>query len=120
MLIAPYNDLDTTMQLVEPVADRLAAIIVEPVQRSLMPKAGFLTGLRALCDRIGALLVFDEVVTGFRLALGGAQEAFGVKPDLCSLGKVIGGGLPRQPWRAGAMCSSSRCRPVPMTDVRSI
>ena len=87
MLIAPYNDLDTIMQLVEPVADRLAAIIVEPVQRSLMPKAGFLAGLRALCDRIGALLVFDEVVTGFRLALGGAQEAFGVKPDLCSLGK---------------------------------
>jgi glutamate-1-semialdehyde 2,1-aminomutase len=94
MLIAPYNDLDTTMQLVEPVADKLAAIIVEPVQRSLMPKAGFLAGLRALCDRTGALLVFDEVVTGFRLALGGAQEAFGVKPDLCSLGKVIGGGLP--------------------------
>src|SRR5262249_30112284 len=93
VLIAPYNDLDTTMQLVEPVADRLAAIIGEPVQRSLMPKAGFLAGLRALCDRTGALLVFDEVVTGFRLALGGAQEVFGVEPDVCSLGKVIGGGL---------------------------
>jgi glutamate-1-semialdehyde 2,1-aminomutase len=94
MLVAPYNDLETTTQLVEPVADRLAAIIVEPVQRSLMPRPGFLAGLRSLCSRIGALLVFDEVVTGFRLALGGAQEAFGVEPDLCSLGKVIGGGLP--------------------------
>lgn len=94
VLIAPYNDLDTTTQLVQPVAERLAAIIVEPVQRSLTPRPGFLAGLRALCDRTGALLVFDEVVTGFRLALGGAQEAFGVTPDLCSLGKVIGGGLP--------------------------
>jgi glutamate-1-semialdehyde 2,1-aminomutase len=94
VLVAPYNDLDATAQLVEPVADRLAAIIVEPVQRSLMPKPGFLAGLRALCDRTGALLVFDEVVTGFRLALGGAQEAFGVKSDLCALGKMIGGGLP--------------------------
>jgi glutamate-1-semialdehyde 2,1-aminomutase len=94
VLIAPYNDLDSTAHLVEPLADRLAAIIVEPVQRSLVPKPGFLAGLRALCDRTGALLVFDEVVTGFRLALGGAQEVFGVKPDLCALGKVIGGGLP--------------------------
>jgi glutamate-1-semialdehyde 2,1-aminomutase len=94
MLVAPYNDLDTTTQLVEPVADRLAAIIVEPVQRSLLPRPGFLAGLRSLCSRTGALLVFDEVVTGFRLALGGAQEAFGVQPDLCSLGKAIGGGLP--------------------------
>jgi glutamate-1-semialdehyde 2,1-aminomutase len=94
VLIAPYNDLDTTAQLVQPVAERLAAIIVEPVQRSLTPRPGFLAGLRALCDRTGALLVFDEVVTGFRLALGGAQEAFGVTPDLCALGKVIGGGLP--------------------------
>jgi glutamate-1-semialdehyde 2,1-aminomutase len=94
VLIAPYNDIDTTTQLVEPVADRLAAIIIEPVQRSLMPKPGFLAGVRNLCDRVGALLVFDEVVTGFRLALGGAQEAFGIKPDLCALGKAIGGGLP--------------------------
>jgi glutamate-1-semialdehyde 2,1-aminomutase len=94
MLVAPYNDLETTTQLIEPVAERLAAIIVEPVQRSLLPRPGFLAGLRTLCSRTGALLVFDEVVTGFRLALGGAQEAFGVKPDLCSLGKVIGGGLP--------------------------
>ena len=80
VLIAPYNDLDTTAQLVEPVAERLAAIIVEPVQRSLMPRTGSLAGLRALCDRTGALMVFDEVVTGFRLALGGAQEAFASRP----------------------------------------
>jgi glutamate-1-semialdehyde 2,1-aminomutase len=94
MLIAPYNDLETTSQLVASVGDRLAAIIVEPIQRSLLPRPGFLAGLRDLCDRTGALLVFDEVVTGFRIALGGAQEAFGVEPDLCALGKVIGGGLP--------------------------
>jgi glutamate-1-semialdehyde 2,1-aminomutase len=94
VLVAPYNDLETTTALVAPIADRLAAVIVEPVQRSLMPRPGFLEGLRELCDRTGALLVFDEVVTGFRLALGGAQEAFGVEPDLCALGKVIGGGLP--------------------------
>jgi glutamate-1-semialdehyde 2,1-aminomutase len=94
ILIAPYNDIETTRQLVASVGDRLAAIIVEPVQRSLMPRPGFLAGLRELCDQTGALLVFDEVVTGFRIALGGAQEAFGIAPDLCALGKVIGGGLP--------------------------
>lgn len=93
VLIAPFNDLEAVRSLVEPVADSLAAIIVEPVQRSLMPRPGFLAGLRQLCDQIGALLVFDEVVTGFRLALGGAQQVFEVKPDLCALGKVIGGGL---------------------------
>lgn len=94
ILIAPYNDIEATRQLVASVGDRLAAIIVEPVQRSLMPRDGFLAGLRELCDQTDALLVFDEVVTGFRIALGGAQEAFGVAPDLCALGKVIGGGLP--------------------------
>ncbi len=94
VLVAPFNDLVATTQLVEPIADRIAAIIVEPVQRALLPKPGFLEGLRALCDRIGAILVFDEVVTGFRVALGGAQELFNVTPDLCSLGKLVGGGLP--------------------------
>ena len=68
-----------------------------------MPRPGFLAGLRELCDRIGALLVFDEVVTGFRIALGGAQEAFGVTPDLCALGKVIGGGLPLAAVAGGAI-----------------
>ncbi len=94
VLVAPFNNLAATTQLVEPIADRIAAIIVEPVQRALLPKPGFLEGLRALCDRIGAILVFDEVVTGFRVALGGAQELFNVTPDLCSLGKLVGGGLP--------------------------
>lgn len=94
VLVAPYNDLEATRQLVAPIGGRLAAIIVEPIQRSLMPQPGFHAGLRDLCDRTGALLIFDEVVTGFRIALGGAQEAFGVEPDLCALGKVIGGGLP--------------------------
>jgi glutamate-1-semialdehyde 2,1-aminomutase len=94
ILIAPYNDLDATTKLIEPVRDQLAAIIVEPIQRALLPKPGFLAGLRALCDRIGALLIFDEVVTGFRVAIGGAQALYGVTPDLCSLGKIIGGGLP--------------------------
>jgi len=94
ILIAPFNDLEAVTRLVEPVAREVAAIIVEPVQRALLPNPGFLAGLRALCDRIGAVLVFDEVVTGFRLAAGGAQAYFGVTPDLCSLGKVIGGGLP--------------------------
>jgi glutamate-1-semialdehyde 2,1-aminomutase len=88
VLIAPYNDLEATRQLAAPMGDRLAAIIVEPIQRSLMPQPGFLAGLRDLCNRTKA------VVTGFRIALGGAQETFGVEPDLCALGKVIGGGLP--------------------------
>lgn len=94
VLLAPFNDLQAATRLVEPVADKVAAIIVEPVQRAIVPKPGFLQGLRALCDRIGAVLVFDEVVTGFRLAVGGAQAFYGVTPDLCSLGKVVGGGLP--------------------------
>lgn len=94
VLVAPYNDLDAVARLVQPVSDQIAAIIVEPVQRSIMPQPGFLAGLRALSDRIGALLIFDEVVTGYRLALGGGQQVFGVTPDMCTLGKVIGGGLP--------------------------
>ncbi|MCA6112211.1 aspartate aminotransferase family protein [Bradyrhizobium cenepequi] len=94
VVIAPYNDIERTRQLTEPIAHEIAAILVEPVQRAFMPAPGFLEGLRALADKTGALLVFDEVVTGFRLALGGAQEYFGVTPDLCALGKVLGGGLP--------------------------
>ena len=94
VLVAPFNDLAAVTEIALAHADRLAAIIVEPVQRALLPADGFLAGLRALADRIGALLVFDEVVTGFRLALGGAQERFGVTPDLTALGKIVGGGLP--------------------------
>ena len=77
--------------------DRVAALIVEPVAGNMgvvLPEAGFLEGLRALCDEHGAILVFDEVISGFRAAPGGAQERFGVRPDLTCLGKIIGGGLP--------------------------
>src|SRR5204863_286546 len=75
-------------------ADELAAVIVEPLQRSLRPEPGFLERLRAVTRRHGIVLVFDEIVTGFRLAWGGAQERYGVVPDLACLGKVIGGGYP--------------------------
>jgi glutamate-1-semialdehyde 2,1-aminomutase len=94
VLVAPFNDLGGVRAVVERHGDRLAAIIVEPVQRAILPRDGFLQGLREQAYRCGALLVFDEIVTGFRLALGGAQEWFGVTPDLCALGKVLGGGLP--------------------------
>ncbi len=94
VLIAPFNDLAAATEVAMRHAADLAAIIVEPVQRTLMPEPGFLTGLRALADRTGALLIFDEVVTGYRIAPGSAEQAFGVTPDLTALGKIIGGGLP--------------------------
>ncbi len=94
VVVAPFNDLPATAALAESNRDRLAAIIVEPVQRAIPPEPGFLQGLREICDRTGALLVFDEVVTGFRLALGGAQDVYGVTPDLAALAKAMGGGLP--------------------------
>ncbi len=94
VLVSPYNDLETVRKIVEENRDDLAAIIVEPLQRIIMPKEGFLQGLRKLCDENDILLIFDEVVTGFRLALGGAQEYFGVLPDLASFGKIVGGGGP--------------------------
>jgi glutamate-1-semialdehyde 2,1-aminomutase len=94
VLVAPFNDLATTEAIAAAHADRLAAIIVEPLQRCTPPVPGFLKGLRALADRTGALLLFDEVVTGFRLAYGGAQEFYGVLPDLVAYGKALGGGLP--------------------------
>ncbi len=92
VLVAPFNDLEATRAIVEAHADRLAAIIVEPLQRVIEPLPGFLEGLRALADRHGIVLVFDEIVTGFRLAAGGAQERYGVTPDLATFGKIIGGG----------------------------
>ena len=92
VLVAPYNDLDTTRRIVAEHCDDLAAIIVEPVQRVVFPREGFLEGLRRICDENDVILIFDEVVTGFRLALGGAQEYFGVEPDLASYGKIVGGG----------------------------
>jgi len=75
-------------------AETLAGIIVEPLQRLIPPEPGFLQGLRDICDRHGLVLIFDEVVTGFRLAYGGAQALYDVTPDLCTLGKIIGGGFP--------------------------
>lgn len=94
VLVAPYNDIETTAALIEKHHDELAAVIVEPVQRTIAPRDGFLAGLREVTERFGVPLVFDEVVTGFRLAYGGAQEAYGVTPDLAAIGKIVGGGFP--------------------------
>ena len=96
-IVSPYNDLDAAAAAVAQYGEGLACVIVEPVAGNMgvvPPAPGFLEGLRALCDASGALLVFDEVITGFRLARGGAQERFGVLPDLTILGKIVGGGLP--------------------------
>ena len=93
MLIAPYNDLEAVAALLAE-HDDVAAIIVEPLQRIIPPAPGYLQGLRDLGDKHNVLLVFDEIVTGFRLAYGGAQERYGVTPDICTLGKIIGGGFP--------------------------
>ena len=95
--VSSYNDLDAAAAAVERYGEGLAAVIVEPVAGNMgvvPPEPGFLEGLRALCDACGALLVFDEVITGFRVARGGAQELYGVRPDLTVLGKIAGGGLP--------------------------
>jgi glutamate-1-semialdehyde 2,1-aminomutase len=94
MLIAPFNDLDATVSLIREHHDALAGVIVEPLQRIIPPTPGFLAGLREVTAKYGIPLIFDEVVTGFRLAYGGAQAFYDVVPDLCSLGKVIGGGFP--------------------------
>src|SRR5258705_3904458 len=94
MLVAPFNDLETVASLVREHKDELAGIIVEPFQRLIPPKPGFLEGLRKITQDNGLLLIFDEVVTGFRFAYGGAQTYYGVVPDICTLGKTIGGGFP--------------------------
>ena len=94
MLIAPFNDLDTTSAIIDAHHDELAAVIVEPLQRVITPQPGFLQGLRQITAKYDIPLIFDEVVTGFRLAYGGAQEYYGVTPDLCSMGKIMGGGYP--------------------------
>jgi glutamate-1-semialdehyde 2,1-aminomutase len=96
-IVCKYNDVDAVASTVAEYGEGLAAIIVEPVAGNMgvvPPEPGFLEALRSLCDASGALLVFDEVITGFRLARGGAQELFGVTPDLTILGKIVGGGLP--------------------------
>ncbi len=96
-LLAPYNDLEAIEKLVQANKGEVAALILEPVPGNMglvIPKSGYLEGLRKICDREAIVLIFDEVMTGFRLAKGGAQEIFGVTPDLTTLGKIIGGGMP--------------------------
>jgi glutamate-1-semialdehyde 2,1-aminomutase len=96
-LIATFNDLESVEALVEANRGRVAAIIVEPIagnMGTILPEPGFLSALRSICDRTGVLLIFDEVMTGFRVAPGGAQQLYGVRPDLTCLGKILGGGLP--------------------------
>lgn len=96
-LLAPYNDLDAMRQLFELNPGQIAAVILEPIPGNMglvLPHEGYLQGLRVLTEQHGTLLIFDEVMSGFRVAPGGAQEIFGIQPDLTTLGKVIGGGLP--------------------------
>jgi glutamate-1-semialdehyde 2,1-aminomutase len=96
-LLAPFNDLEKVKEIVDSNKDEIAAIILEPVVGNMgcvLPQEGFLDGLRKICDENAILLIFDEVMTGFRLARGGAQEVFDIKPDLTTLGKIIGGGMP--------------------------
>jgi glutamate-1-semialdehyde 2,1-aminomutase len=96
-IVAPFNDLGATRKAFRRWGKDIAAIIVEPIAGNMgciAPRPGFLEGLRALCDEAGSVLIFDEVMTGFRVARGGAQRLYGVRPDLTTLGKVVGGGLP--------------------------
>jgi glutamate-1-semialdehyde 2,1-aminomutase len=104
-IVCPYNDIDATAAAVAQYGEGLACILVEPVAGNMgvvPPEPGFLEALRALCDASGALLVFDEVITGFRVGRGGAQELYGVLPDLTILGKIVGGGLPLAAFGGGA------------------
>lgn len=96
-LSAEYNNLDSVRELFEAYGEEIAAVIVEPVGANMgvvLPEQGFLEGLRSLCDSYGSLLIFDEVITGFRLSLQGAQGYFGIRPDLTTFGKIIGAGMP--------------------------
>jgi glutamate-1-semialdehyde 2,1-aminomutase len=96
-LTAPYNNLESVKSLVTQYPEQIACIIVEPIAGNMgvvLPEKGFLEGLRKICDEKGIVLIFDEVITGFRAAYGGAQELYGIKTDLTCLGKIIGGGLP--------------------------
>jgi glutamate-1-semialdehyde 2,1-aminomutase len=116
-LLATFNDLASIETLVAANPGQIAAIIIEPVAGNMgvvLPEPGFLQGLRAICDREGMLLIFDEVMTGFRLAPGGAQTLFGIKPDLTCLGKIVGGGLPVAAYggRADVMDLVSPAGPV--------
>ncbi len=96
-LSAEYNNLNTVTEHFQRCGEEIAAVIVEPVAANMgvvAPKPGFLKGLRSICEEYGALLIFDEVITGFRLGIDGAQGYYGVKPDLTTFGKIIGGGMP--------------------------
>ncbi|HZQ35779.1 MAG TPA: aspartate aminotransferase family protein [Dehalococcoidia bacterium] len=101
VLVAPFNDAETATGIIADYGDELAAVIVEPFQRAIPPVPGFLAALRDTCKRLGIVLIFDEVVTGFRFAWGGAQERYGVVPDLATYGKVIAGG-----YAGGAIAGS--------------
>jgi glutamate-1-semialdehyde 2,1-aminomutase len=93
----PYNDIDAAAKMFDEIGSEIAALIIEPVvgnANCIVPRPGYLQALRELCTKRGALLIFDEVMTGFRVALGGAQQLYGVRPDLSTFGKVIGGGMP--------------------------
>ncbi len=94
VLIAPFNDIEATREIIRAHGEQIAAVIVEPLQRVIPPVPGFLEMLREETQQLGIVLIFDEVVTGYRLAYGGAQQHYGVVPDLCALGKIIGGGFP--------------------------
>ncbi|WP_431268324.1 aspartate aminotransferase family protein [Dankookia sp. P2] len=94
VLVAPFNDLDAARALIEAHHAELGGVILEPFQRLIPPAPGFLQGIRDITAHYGIPLIFDEVVTGFRFAYGGAQSYYGVTPDLCTLGKIIGGGFP--------------------------
>jgi glutamate-1-semialdehyde 2,1-aminomutase len=113
-IVCPYNDVDAVAAAVARYGEGLACVLVEPVAGNMgvvPPAPGFLEALRRLCDASGALLVFDEVITGFRVARGGAQELYGVRPDLTILGKIVGGGLPLAAF-GGAAELMQRLAPV--------
>ena len=96
-IVLPYNDLEAVSDALKTIGGEVASIILEPIGGNMgvvPPKPGYLAGLRKLCDEYGIVLIFDEVITGFRVSYGGAQELYGVTPDLTTLGKIIGGGLP--------------------------
>ena len=108
--VAPYNDVKAVETLFRKHPDSIAAVIVEPVAANagvILPQPGFLEALREITLRHGALLIFDEVITGFRLALGGAQELFGIRPDLSTFGKIVGGGMPAAVY--GGRADVMRC-----------
>ena len=126
-LSAPYNDLASVKAAFERHGADIAAVIVEPVAANMgviPPAPGFLDGLRAITQQHGALLIFDEVVTGFRVGYGGAQGAFGIVPDLTCLGKIVGGGLPlsgvRRPAQHHGATGATRVRRIRRARSRAI